>query len=214
MEGKIITLNNLKQYNTKRDEVVAQKIQATIPAEDSHITYVVKDADGNKKLYGTKFKYNIANAAITTDSGTSIIDLNSGVVNIAAATANFATAFIKNLSITGESTLKQEEIEMDISADSDIHSKSWSKVNPSLLDIKIVNKGNLFLYGEFRFRTDTNFSWFRIKSPQAPRSVNAAIKDANLSTTMSAPVVYWDNTYIYIGVKGAFDSGISFTCFF
>ena len=212
MEGKIITWNNLKQYNTKRDEVVAQKIQATIPAEDSHITYVVKDADGNKKLYGTKFKYNIANTAITTDSGTSIIDLNSGVVNIAAATANFATAFIKNLSITGESTLK--EIEIDTSADSDIHSKSWSKVNPSLLEMKIVNKGNLFLYGEFRFRTDTNFSWFRIKSPQAPRSVNAAIKDTNLSTTMSAPIVYWDDTYIYIGIKGAFDSGISFTCFF
>ena len=212
MEGKIITWNNLKQYNTKRDEVVAQKIQATIPAEDSHITYVVKDADGNKKLYGTKFKYNIANTAITTDSGTSIIDLNSGVVNIAAATANFATAFIKNLSITGESTLK--EIEIDTSADSDIHSKSWSKVNPSLLEMKIVNKGNLFLYGEFRFRTDTNFSWFRIKSPQAPRSVNAAIKDTNLSTTMSAPIVYWDDTYIYIGIKGAFDSGISFTCVF
>ena len=212
MEGKIITLNNLIQYNGIRDRVVEDKIQNTIPAEDSHITYVVKDADGNKKLYGTKFKYNIATTAITTDSGTSIIDLNSGIVNITAATANFATAFIKNLSITGESTLK--EIEIDTSADSDIHSKSWSKVNPSLLEMKIVNKGNLFLYGEFRFRTDTNFSWFRIKSPQAPRSVNAAIKDANLSTNMSAPVVYWDDTYIYIGVKGAFDSGISFTCFF
>ena len=212
MEGKIISLGNLIQYNGTRDRVVEDKIQNTIPAEDSHITYVVKDADGNKKLYGTKFKYNIANTAITTDSGTPIVDLNSGIVNIAAATANFATAFIKNLSITGESTLK--EIEIDTSADSDIHSKSWSKVNPSLLEMKIVNKGNLFLYGEFRFRTDTNFSWFRIKSPQAPRSVNATIKDTNLSTTMSAPIVYWDDTYIYIGIKGAFDSGISFTCFF
>ena len=109
---------------------------------------------------------------------------------------------------------KQEEIEMENSTDSDIHSKSWSKVNPSLLDMKMANRGNLFLYGDFRFRTDTNFCWFRIKSPKAPRSVNAAIKDTNLSTTMSAPVVYWDDTYIYIGVKGAFDSGISFTCFF
>ena len=212
MEGKIITLNNLIKYNEKRDEVVAQKIQNTIPAEDSHITYVVKDADGNKKLYGTKFKYNIANTAITTDSGTSIIDLNSGIVNITAATANFATAFIKNLSITGESTLK--EIEIDTSADSDIHSKSWSKVNPSLLDMNIVNRGNLFLYGDFRLRTDTNFCWFRIKSPKTPRSVSAAIKDANLDINMNAPIAYWDDTYIYIGVKGAFDSGISFTCFF
>ena len=212
MEGKIISLGNLIQYNGMRDRVVENQIQNTIPAEDSHITYVVKDADGNKKLYGTKFKYNIADTAITTDSGTSIIDLKNGSVNIAAATANFATAFIKNLSITSESTLK--EIEIDTSADSDINSKSWSKVNPSLLEMKIVNKGNLLLYGEFKFRTDTNFSWFRIKSPQAPRSVNAAIKDTNLSTTMNAPVVYWDDTYIYIGVKGAFDSGISFTCFF
>ena len=212
MEGKIITLNNLIKYNEKRDEVVAQKIQNTIPAEDSHITYVVKDADGNKKLYGTKFKYNIANTAITTDSGTSIIDLNSGIVNITAATANFATAFIKNLSMTGESILK--EIEIDTSADSDIHSKSWSKVNPSLLDMNIVNRGNLFLYGDFRLRTDTNFCWFRIKSPKTPRSVSAAIKDANLDINMNAPIAYWDDTYIYIGVKGAFDSGISFTCFF
>lgn len=214
MEGKIITLNNLIQYNGMRDRVVAQKIQNTIPAEDSYITYVVKDADGNKKLYGTKFKYNIANTAITTDSGSSIIDLKNGSVNITAATANFATAFIKNLSITGESILKQEEIEIDNTTDSDIHSKSWSKVNPSLLDMRIVNRGNLFLYGDFRLRTDTNFCWFRIKSPKTPRSVNAAIKDANLDINMNAPIVYWDDTYIYIGVKGAFDSGISFTCFF
>ena len=214
MEGKIITLNNLIKYNEKRDEVVAQKIQNTIPAEDSYITYVVKDADGNKKLYGTKFKYNIANAAITTDSGTSIIDLNSGIVNISAATANFATAYIKNLSITGESTFKQEEIEMDSSTDSDIHSKSWSKVNPSRLDMRMVNRGNLFLYGDFRLRTDTDFYWFRIKSPKTPRSVSAAIKDANLNINMNAPIVYWDDTYIYIGIKGSFDSGISFTCFF
>lgn len=211
MEGKIITLNNLITYNEKRDEVVKDKIQATIPAESGYITYVTGTA-GNKTINSTGFKYDSNNTAITTASNTPIIDLNSGSVNIAAATANFATAFIKNLSITGESTLK--EIEIDTSADSDIHSQSWSKVNPSLLEMKIVNKGNLFLYGEFRFRTDTNFSWFRIKSPQAPRSVNAAIKDTNLSRTMSVPVVYWDDTYIYIGVKGAFDSGISFTCFF
>ena len=212
MEGKIISLGNLIQYNGMRDRIVENKIQNTIPAEDSHITYVVKDADGNKKLYGTKFKYNIANTAITTDSGTSIIDLNSGIVNITAATANFATAFIKNLSITGESTLK--EIEIDTSADSDIHSKSWSKVNPSLLNMNIVNRGNLFLYGDFRLRTDTNFCWFRIKSPKTPRSVSVTIKDANLDINMNAPIAYWDDTYIYIGVKGAFDSGISFTCFF
>lgn len=214
MEGKIITLNNLKQYNTKRDEVVKNKIQNTIPAEDSHITYVVKDADGNKKLYGTKFKYNIADTAITTDSGSSIIDLNNGSVNITAATANFATAFIKNLSITGESILKQEEIEMYSSTDSDIHSKSWSKVNPSLLEMKMANRGNLFLYGDFRLKTDTNFCWFRIKSPKAPRSVHAAIKDTNLNINMNAPIVYWVDNYIYIGIKGSFDSGISFICFF
>ena len=95
MEGKIITLNNLIKYNEKRDEVVKNKIQATIPAEDSHITYVVKDADGNKKLYGTKFKYNIANTAITTDSGSSIINLKNGIVNITAATANINTIYAK-----------------------------------------------------------------------------------------------------------------------
>ena len=214
MEGKIITLGNLEQYNRKRDKIVEQKIQNTIPAEDSYITYVIKDADGNKKLYGTKFKYNIANAAITTDSGTSIIDLNSGIVNISAATANFATAYIKNLLITGESTFKQEEIEMENTTDDDIHSKSWSKVNTFLLDMRMVNRGNLFLYGDFKLRTDTNFCWFRIKSPKTPRSVSAAIKDTNLNINMNAPIVYWDDTYIYIGVKGAFDSGINFICFF
>ena len=214
MEGKIITLNNLIKYNENRDKVVKDKIQATIPAEDSHITYVVKDADGNKKLYGTKFKYNIANAAITTDSGSSIIDLNSGSVNISAATANFATTYIKDLLITGESTFKQEEIEMENITESDIHSKLWSKVDPSRLDMRMVNRGNLFLYGDFRLKTDTDFCWFRIKSPKAPRSVHAAIKDTNLNINMNAPIVYWVDNYIYIGIKGSFDSGISFICFF
>lgn len=214
MEGKIISLDNLKQYNTKRDEVVKNKIQSTMSAAESgYITYVT-GAAGNKTINSTGFKYNKDNAAITTASNTPIIDLKSGSVNITAATANFVTAFIKNLSITGESIFKQEEIEIDNTTDSDIHSKSWSKVNPSLLEMRIVNKGNLFLYGDFRLRTDTDFCWFRIKSPKTPRSVNAVIKDANLNINMNIPIVYWDDTYIYIGVKGAFDSGISFTCFF
>ena len=223
MEGKIITWNNLKQYNTKRDEVVKNKIQATIPAESGYITYVTGTA-GNKTINSTGFKYDSKNTAITTASNTPIIDLSTGGINIKASQgdittinstkANITVASVENLSITGESTLKQEEIEMDNSTESDIHSKSWSKVNPSLLDMRIVNRGNLFLYGEFRLRTDTNFCWFRIKSPKAPRSVNAAIKDANLDINMNAPIVYWDDTYIYIGIKGAFDSGISFTCFF
>ena len=41
MEGKIISLGNLIQYNGMRDRVVENKIQNTIPAEDSHITYIV-----------------------------------------------------------------------------------------------------------------------------------------------------------------------------
>lgn len=223
MEGKIITLNNLIKYNEKRDEVVKNKIQNTIPAESGYITYV-DGTTGNKIISSTGFKYNKDNTAITTASNTPIIDLSTGGINIRASQgdittinstqANITMASIGSLSIMNEFTFKPEEIEMDSSTDSDIHSKSWSKVDPSLLGMKMANRGNLFLYGDFRLKTDTDFCWFRIKSPKAPRSVNAVIKDANLSTTMSAPVVYWDDTYIYIGVKGAFDSGISFTCFF
>ena len=213
MEGKIITLNNLIKYNEKRDKVVKDKIQAAIPAESGYITYVT-GATGNKTISSTGFKYNKDNTAITTESGSSIIDLNSGSVNISAATANFATAYIKDLLITGESTFKQEEIEMENITESDIHSKLWSKVDPSRLDMRMVNRGNLFLYGDFRLKTDTDFCWFRIKSPKAPRSVSAAIKDTNLNINMNAPIVYWVDNYIYIGIKGSFDSGISFICFF
>ncbi len=223
MEGKIISLGNLIQYNGMRDRVVENKIQNTIPAESGYITYVT-GTTGNKTIKNTGFKYDSNNTAITTASNTPIIDLSTGGINIKASQgdittinstqANITVASVGNLSITGESILKQEEIEIDNTTDSDIHSKSWSKVNSSSLEMKIVNRGDLFLYGDFRLRTDTNFCWFRIKSPKKPRSVNAAIKDTNLNTNSNAPVVYWDDTYIYIGIKGAFDSGISFTCFF
>ena len=213
MEGKIITLNNLTQYNAKRDKVVKDKIQTTIPAESGYITYVT-GTTGNKTISSTGFKYDKDNTAITTASNTPIIDLKNGSVNITAATANFATAYIKDLLITGESTFKQEEIEMENITESDIHSKLWSKVDPSRLDMRMVNRGNLFLYGDFRLKTDTNFCWFRIKSPKEPRSVHAAIKDTNLNINMNAPIVYWVDNYIYIGIKGSFDSGISFICFF
>ena len=223
MEGKIITLNNLIKYNEKRDEVVKDKIQATIPAESGYITYVT-GATGNKTISSTGFKYNKDNTAITTASNTPIIDLSTGNINIKASQgdittinsneANITKAFIGSLSIMDEFTFKPEQIEMDSSTDSDIHSKSWSKVNPSLLGMQMANRGNLFLYGDFRLKTDTNFCWFRIKSPKAPRSVHAAIKDTNLNINMNAPIVYWVDNYIYIGIKGSFDSGISFICFF
>ena len=159
MEGKIITLNNLIKYNEKRDKVVKDKIQATIPAESGYITYVT-GATGNKTIENTGFKYDSNKTAITTASNTPIIDLSTGGINIRASQgdittinstqANIAMASIGSLSIMNEFTFKQEEIEMENSTESDIHSKLWSKVNPSRLDMRMVNRGNLFLYGDFR----------------------------------------------------------------
>lgn len=210
MEGKIISWNNLKQYNTKRDEVVAQKIQNTIPAEDSYITYVIKDADGNKKLYGTKFKYNIANTAITTDSGTSIIDLNGGSVNITAATINSAVANIDILS------LKNTSKKLNLYCGT--NNIDYNQITDWILiadPIDSRSSGNAFLHGTFTANSVKDFCWFKIETNIANiKSVNVNLIDYTLDTNTNTPVVDWDNHFIYIGIKGAINSKINFTCFF
>ena len=238
MEGKIITWNNLKQYNTKRDEIVAQKIQNTIPAEDSYITYVVKDADGNKKLYGTKFKYNIANTAITTDSGTSIISLKNGIVNITAATANINTmdakaGYIdtigaKHIStddlISSQATIKTLSlVEPDDSpivsfaySEEDVaynQIRKWESVGLQFINAK--TKGNMFLYGTFTAKS-TKDCWFRIEcnSNIQPKTINVIQLSQTINTNCNAPVAFIENNFIYIGIKGAIDSKFNLTCFF
>lgn len=237
MEGKIITLNNLIKYNEKRDEVVVQKIQNTIPAEDSYITYVVKNADGNKKLYSTKFKYNIANAAITTDSGTSIISLKNGIVNITAATANIntiyaKTGYIDNISakqvtvddlISTQATIKTLSL---VETDSPIASFAYSEENVvynqvskwesvGLQFISTTTKGNMFFYGTFTAKS-TKDCWFRIEcnSNIQPKTINVTQLSQTINTNCNAPVAFIENNFIYIGIKGAIDSKFNFTCFF
>ena len=209
MEGKIISLGNLIQYNGMRDRVVENKIQNTIPAEDSHITYVVKDADGNKKLYGTKFKYNIADTAITTDSGTSIIDLKNGSVNITAATVNSTVANIDILSLKNVSrklNLYCGTNNLDYNQITD-----WTFIN----QIDSRASGNTFLHGTFTANSGKDFCWFKIETNIANiKSVNVTLRNYTLNTNTNAPIVDWDNNYIYIGIKGVINSKINFTCFF
>ena len=232
MEGKIITLNNLIQYNGMRDRVVDNKIQNTIPAEDSHITYVVKDADGNKKLYGTKFKYNIANTAITTDSGTPIVDLSRGIIAIKAAILDATEATIQTLSnttatidtlISGNATIKTLSL---VETDSPIVSFAYSEENVaynqinkwesvSLQFINAKTRGNMFLYGTFTAKSKKD-CWFRIEcnSSIKPKTINVTQLSSTINTNCNAPVAYIENNYIYIGIKDAIDSKFNFTCFF
>lgn len=237
MNDKIISWNNLKQYNTKRDEVVAQKIQNTIPAEDSYITYVIKDADGNKKLYGTKFKYNTANTAITTDSGSSIINLKNGIVNITAATANINTIYAKAGYIDSISA-KQVTVDDLISTQATVKTLSLVETNSPIASfayseenvvynqvskwesvglqfISATAKGNMFLYGTFTAKS-TKDCWFRIEcnSNIQPKTINVTQLSQTIDTNCNAPVAFIENNFIYIGIKGAINSGISFTCFF
>lgn len=210
MNDKIISWNNLKQYNTKRDEVVAQKIQNTIPAEDSYITYVIKDADGNKKLYGTNFKYNIVDTAITTASGTSIIDLKGGSVNITAATINSTVANIDILS------LKNTSRKLNLYCGT--NSLDYTQITDWILiadPIDSRSSGNAFLHGTFTANSAKDFCWFKIETNIANiKSVNVNLINYTLDTNTNTPIVDWNNQFIYIGIKGAINSKINFTCFF
>ena len=209
MEGKIITLNNLIKYNEQRDKVVAQKIQNTIPAEDSYITYVIKDADGNKKLYGTNFKYNIVDSAITTASGTSIINLKGGSVNVTAATINSTVANIDILS------LKNTSRKLNFYCGT--NNIDYNQITDWMLIDQIDSRvcGNTFLHGTFTANSAKDFCWFKIETNIANiKSVNVTKIDETLNTNTNAPIISWDNSYIYIGIKGAINSKINFTCFF
>ena len=231
MEGKIITWNNLKQYNTKRDEVVKDKIQATIPAESGYITYVTGTA-GNKTINSTGFKYNSNNTAITTASGTPIVDLSRGIIAIKAAILDAAEATIQTLSnttatidtlISGNATIKTLSL---VETDSPVVSFAYREENVAYnqiskwesVGLQFINaktKGNMFLYGTFTAKSMKD-CWFRIEcnSNIKPKTINVTQLSLTINTNCNAPVAYIENNYIYLGIKDGIDSKFNFTCFF
>ena len=75
--------------------------------------------------------------------------------------------------------------------------------------------GNTFLHGTFTANSAKDFCWFKIETNIANiKSVNVTKIDETLNTNTNAPIISWDNSYIYIGIKGAINSKINFTCFF
>ena len=233
MEGKIITLGNLEQYNRKRDEVVAQKIQGTMSAAESgYITYVT-GAAGNKTINSTGFKYNKDKTTITTASGTPIIDLSRGIIAIKAAILDAAEATISTLSnttatidtlISGNATIKT--LSLIEPNDSPIVSFAYSEENVAYnqirewksVDLQFINaktKGNMLLYGTFTAKS-TKDCWFRIECNKGiePKTINVTQLSQTINTNCNAPVAFIENNYIYIGIKDAIDSKFNFTCFF